>query len=241
MPIELLPCFLPCTCSQQSHSFWPAPYPLHPVFAEWEKHRPPKPKVPGSSPPPRRVAFKHSRAFFYYASQILANTISWPVGLMDKASASGAGDSRFESWAGQKHAYLCPLSFRPLFLIAHGYSMAIASGQFHILFGPFLPHGKSTRLRSRRFQVRVPRRVAFKHCRALFYNAPQTLENTVSWPVGLMDKASASGAGDSRFESWAGHFVTMACLQSCASRAFCLKLCTCFLSCSLICWLARLC
>ena len=25
------------------------------------------------------------------------------------------------------------------------------------------------------------------------------------WPVGLMDKASASGAGDSRFESWAGH------------------------------------
>ena len=26
-------------------------------------------------------------------------------------------------------------------------------------------------------------------------------------PVGLMDKASASGAGDSRFESWAGHFT----------------------------------
>ena len=26
-----------------------------------------------------------------------------------------------------------------------------------------------------------------------------------NWPVGLMDKASASGAGDSRFESWAGH------------------------------------
>ena len=25
-------------------------------------------------------------------------------------------------------------------------------------------------------------------------------------PVGLMDKASASGAGDSRLESWAGHF-----------------------------------
>ena len=28
-------------------------------------------------------------------------------------------------------------------------------------------------------------------------------------PVGLMDKASASGAGDSRFESWAGHFCIM--------------------------------
>ena len=27
----------------------------------------------------------------------------------------------------------------------------------------------------------------------------------VYWPVGLMDKASASGAGHSRFESWAGH------------------------------------
>lgn len=27
----------------------------------------------------------------------------------------------------------------------------------------------------------------------------------MKWPVGLMDKASASGAGDSRFESWAGH------------------------------------
>ena len=25
----------------------------------------------------------------------------WSVGLMDKASASGAGDSRFESWADQ--------------------------------------------------------------------------------------------------------------------------------------------
>ena len=27
-----------------------------------------------------------------------------------------------------------------------------------------------------------------------------------NWPVGLMDKASAPGAGDSRFESWAGHY-----------------------------------
>ena len=30
---------------------------------------------------------------------------------------------------------------------------------------------------------------------------------TAMWPVGLMDKASASGAGDSRLESWAGHFL----------------------------------
>ena len=27
--------------------------------------------------------------------------VYWPVGLMDKVSASGAGDSRYESWAGQ--------------------------------------------------------------------------------------------------------------------------------------------
>ena len=27
------------------------------------------------------------------------------------------------------------------------------------------------------------------------------------WPVGLMDKVSASGAGDSGFESWAGHLL----------------------------------
>ena len=34
----------------------------------------------------------------------------------------------------------------------------------------------------------------------------------IKWPVGLMDKASASGAGDSRFESWAGHYD---CTSSC--------------------------
>ena len=35
----------------------------------------------------------------------------------------------------------------------------------------------------------------------------QLIQKTdVKWPVGLMDKASAPGAGDSRFESWAGHF-----------------------------------
>jgi hypothetical protein len=35
-----------------------------------------------------------------------------------------------------------------------------------------------------------------------------SLSAKIRWPVGLMDKASASGAGDSRFESWAGHFGT---------------------------------
>ena len=37
------------------------------------------------------------------------------------------------------------------------------------------------------------------------------------WPVGLMDKASASGAGDSRFESWAGHLLHCRCLRACTS------------------------
>ena len=36
-----------------------------------------------------------------------------------------------------------------------------------------------------------------------FVNWAQSVQN--SRPVGLMDKASAPGAGDSRFESWAGH------------------------------------
>ena len=33
-------------------------------------------------------------------------------------------------------------------------------------------------------------------------------------PVGLMDKVSASGAGDSRLESWAGHFVKQRCAHA---------------------------
>ena len=32
-----------------------------------------------------------------------------------------------------------------------------------------------------------------------------TVIHITVWSVGLMDKASASGAGDSRFESWADH------------------------------------
>ena len=45
-----------------------------------------------------------------------------------------------------------------------------------------------------------------------------TLHTTIQWPVGLMDKASASGAGDSRFESWAGHIVQAQCSQARASN-----------------------
>ena len=38
-------------------------------------------------------------------------------------------------------------------------------------------------------------------------------------PVGLMDKASASGAGDSRFESWAGQMcITEQCHNKVAAR-----------------------
>jgi hypothetical protein len=39
------------------------------------------------------------------------------------------------------------------------------------------------------------------------FNSSLTHILLIPWPVGLMDKASASGAGDSRFESWAGHIV----------------------------------
>ena len=36
---------------------------------------------------------------------------------------------------------------------------------------------------------------------------------TPSRPVGLMDQASASGAGDSRFESWEGHCAQLQSLS----------------------------
>ena len=39
-----------------------------------------------------------------------ASICTWPLGLMDKVSASGAGDSRFESWAGRLFAL--PAFFR---------------------------------------------------------------------------------------------------------------------------------
>ena len=46
-----------------------------------------------------------------------APSTNWPVGLMDKASASGAGDSRFESWAGHCHSVVNAL--RPGLSAAH--------------------------------------------------------------------------------------------------------------------------
>ena len=58
------------------------------------------------------------------------NPIScWPVGLMDKASASGAGDSRLESWAGQVMNYFthCKPSQNILGLVWKGGSRRLAS------------------------------------------------------------------------------------------------------------------
>ena len=47
--------------------------------------------------------------------------------------------------------------------------------------------------------VALPTRRTLRHAKiALDFPLP-------TWPVGPMDKASASGARDSRFESWAGH------------------------------------
>ena len=54
-----------------------------------------------------------------------AAIISWPAGLMDKASASGAGDSRLKSWAGHDHA-------------AHARQRAAASAS--LLSHPSCPH-----------------------------------------------------------------------------------------------------
>ena len=55
-------------------------------------------------------------------------------------------------------------------------------------------------MRSYRYIERKINELIFKHCLQIF-------KKFVARPVGLMDKVSASGAGDSRFESWAGHFV----------------------------------
>ena len=44
------------------------------------------------------------------------------------------------------------------------------------------------------------------------------------WPVGLMDKALAPGAGDSRFESWADHWASAlqgACPRLLAGQVSC--------------------
>ena len=46
------------------------------------------------------------------------------------------------------------------------------------------------------------------------------LEGSAAWPVGLMDKASASGAGDSRLESWAGHAIPRQVCQTPCRRFF---------------------
>ena len=67
-----------------------------------------------------------------------------------------------------------------------------------------LPRGKSTGLRSQRFRVQVLAASLSCIAAACFTICDTCWKNCVNWPVGLMDKASASGAGDSRFESWAG-------------------------------------
>jgi hypothetical protein len=52
----------------------------------------------------------------------------------------------------------------------------------------------------------LPTRAHYIHCHSnTFQSKLYRWHASCHWPVGLMDKASASGAGDSRFESWAGH------------------------------------
>ena len=52
-----------------------------------------------------------------------------------------------------------------------------------------------------------PRRSTFSRLTAMVLPAVHCIREPGKGPVGLLDKASASGAGDSRFESWAGHWV----------------------------------
>ena len=57
-------------------------------------------------------------------------------------------------------------------------------------------------MRSYRYIERKINELIFKHCLQIF-------KKFVARPVGLMDKVSASGAGDSRFESWADQLALL--------------------------------
>ncbi len=91
--------------------------------------------------------------------------------------------------------------------------------------GPLAPEARIMPLDQAASANVLDRRVLTKICRKIrsrdeswgrvvvplagFRPKPQAITSSgsvITWPVGLMDKASASGAGDSRFESWAGHF-----------------------------------
>ena len=169
----------------------------------------------------------------------ISNVISsyaWrPVGLMDKASASGAGDSRFESWADQLGLGACASNARPAPTSAAEWFYPPASKTWPAGFDP--PAGPGLGL----WLLLSPNKVVARtagckrpgqadcndsrpcarpplHTWAAAASCPQVRGQFVfvhsadvllgfhfiRRSVGLMDKASASGAGDSRFESWAG-------------------------------------
>ena len=156
---------------------------------------------------------------------------TWPRGPMDKASAYGAGDCRFESCRGH-------MSF--VAALVHDTSTGFISRQSEKDTGP----------RNRRLQLRIPPGASCPLAAAVclpkrWIGITQSSASTSSgqaatnpklqitcvsysshsytrfmqkfyqlqiWPRGPMDKASAYGAGDCRFESCRGHCSNILCV-----------------------------
>ena len=128
------------------------------------------------------------------ASVAVIRTTQRSVGLMDKASAPGAGDSRFESWADQLAVQLpAPGQHLGTRCSTHNarprVKRAAHEGALH---RPNLPWPC--------FPARRGGLPSMSRCAT---DASVAVIRTTQRSVGLMDKASAPGAGDSRFESWA--------------------------------------
>ena len=118
-----------------------------------------------------------------------------PVGLMDKASASGAGDSRFESWAG--HCLCVDTTCRvPLCPQEHKSTHMCQRAQHPCLRRPWQPRSASYRL------------TTLRHCRGKSCWACAVCMGYIRRPCGLMDKALVFGTKDCRFESCQGHGCT---------------------------------
>ena len=119
------------------------------------------------------------------------------VGLMDKASAPGAGDSRFESWADQLAVQLpAPGQHLGTRCSTHNarprVERAAHEGTVHRFHLPW----PCSRARG----GGLP---SMSRCAT---DASVAVIRTTQRSVGLMDKASASGAEDCGFESHRGRF-----------------------------------
>ena len=139
--------------------------------------------------------------------------VRWPRGLMDKASAYGAGDCRFESCRGHAFSY-------PRFPLSIGFLSAVAS--YLSKARSFIRRDEEACAASLPQKQTASERVlgppgltkAFPRshfARLIFLVSGFHEYLMIRWPRGPMDKASAYGAGDCRFESCRGHSQSIMC------------------------------